>query len=127
MKPNRLLALVSLLSILLLMFHLTGDFVLGKDPGGPWALITIPVFALFVAGALLLAERRSGHVIMLLTALAALGMPILHRRSLGALSVSDSAHFGMAFFFIWGLLALGTTGVLGVILSLRGLLRGPDR
>jgi TRAP-type C4-dicarboxylate transport system permease small subunit len=67
---------------------------------------------------LLLAERVSGHVIMFLGGLVALGMPIIHRNN-GFTATVAKAPGGL--FFIWTLVALGVTGGLAMILSVRGL------
>jgi hypothetical protein len=80
-KPNTL-TIASLLSIVLLPFHIGGDVVLGFDRGGSGLVfVVLPILLVVACGALLLAERRSGHVIMLLGGLAALGMPIIHRNN----------------------------------------------
>jgi hypothetical protein len=42
--------------------------------------IALVVLAVFLYGTLVLAERRSGHVIMLLVGLFAAGMPVIHMR-----------------------------------------------
>ena len=118
MKPN-VLTIASLLSIILLPFHIGGDVVLGFDRGGPGLVFVVVPFLLVVAcGTLLLAERRSGHVIMLLVGLFAAAMPVIHMRG---------AHYGEiarstgGFFFVWTLWALGGLGGLTFILSARGL------
>ncbi|HEY0528726.1 MAG TPA: hypothetical protein VGD02_07850, partial [Gemmatimonadaceae bacterium] len=69
-------------------------------------------------GTLLLAERTSGHVIMFLGGLIALAMPIIHRNN-GFTATVATAPGGI--FFIWTLIALGVTGSLAIILSIRGL------
>src|SRR5687768_7633015 len=117
-KPTTL-TIASLLSIILLPFHIAGDIVLGFDRGGPGLLYVVVPFLLVVAcGTLLFAERRSGHVIMFLGGLAALGMPIIHRNN-GFTAVVAKSPGGL--FFIWTLIALGVIGGLGMILSARGL------
>jgi hypothetical protein len=78
----------------------------------------VPVLLLVACGTLLLSERISGHVIMFLGGLAALGMPIIHRNN-GFTAAVAKAPGGV--FFIWTLIALGVTGGLGIILSARGL------
>lgn len=129
MKQSTLLTVTSLLSILFLTVHLTSDFL---HNAGELSLQGVFISALFLVvllcGTLLLAERRSGHIIMLLGSLFAMGMPVLHlmRASgvAGALARPD------AFSFVWMLLALGVTGLLSAILSVRGLVslqRGPRR
>jgi hypothetical protein len=117
-KPNTL-TLASLLSIILLPFHIGGDIVLGFDRGGSGLVfIVVPILLVMACGTLLLAERRSGYIIMLLGGLTALGMPIIHRNNGFTEAVARSPG---GLFFIWTLVALGVSGGLAVILSARGL------
>jgi len=69
-------------------------------------------------GTLVLAERRSGHVIMLLVGLFAAGMPVLHMRGAHYPEIARSAG---GFFFVWTLWALGGIGGLTFVLAARGL------
>ncbi|HXV16587.1 MAG TPA: hypothetical protein VD758_07405 [Gemmatimonadaceae bacterium] len=118
MKPNTL-TIASLLSIVLIPFHVGGDVALGFDRGGSGVVfVLVPILLLMACGTLLLAERRSGHIIMFLGGLAALAMPILHRNNGFTATVARSPG---GLFFIWTLVALGVTGGLAVILSARGL------
>ena len=120
MKPTTL-TVASLLSIVLLPFHVGGDIALGFDRGGSGlAFVLVPILLLLACGALLLAERRSGHVIMFLGGLAALGMPIIHRNNGFTATVARSPG---GLFFIWTLVALGVIGGLAMILAARGLWR----
>ena len=117
-KPNTL-PVASLLSIILLPFHIGGDVVLGLDRGGPGIVfVVVPILLVVACGTLLLAERRSGHIIMFLGGLAALGMPIIHRNNGFTPAVTRSPG---GLFFFWTLVALGVTGGLAMILSARGL------
>src|SRR2546430_8891254 len=99
MKHNVTLTITSLLSILLLTLHVTDDIVRGISKAEP-SNIALLVLAVFLYGTLVLAERRSGHVIMLLVGLFAAGMPVIHMRG---------AHYGEipkstgGFFFVWTL------------------------
>ena len=117
-KPNTL-TIASLLSIILLPFHIGGDVALGFDRGGSGLVfVVVPILLVVACGTLLLAERRLGHVIMFLGGLAALGMPIIHRNNGFTAAVAKSPG---GLFFIWTLMALGVTGGLAMILSARGL------
>ncbi len=117
MKHNTMLTVASLLSILFLTLHITDDIVRGisKAESSNTALL---VLAVFLYGTLVLPERRSGHVIMLLIGLFAAAMPVMHMRG---------AHYGEiakspgGFFFVWTLWALGGLGGFTLILSARGL------
>ena len=118
MKLNTL-TVASLISIILLPFHVGGDVALGLDKGGSGIVfILVPVLLLVACGTLLLAERISGHIIMFIGGLAALGMPIIHRNNGFTATVAQSPG---GIFFIWTLVALGVTGGLAIILSVRGL------
>jgi hypothetical protein len=117
-KPNTL-TIASLLTIILLPFHVGGDVALGLDKGGSGIVfILVPVLLLVACGTLLLAERISGHIIMFIGGVAALGMPIIHRNN-GFTATVAQAPGGLC--FIWTLIALGVTGGLVMILSARGL------
>ena len=120
MKKNVMLTIASLLSILFLTFHLTDDIVRGMEPGTLSSLIAVPILVVWLYGTLVLAERRSGYVIILLGSLLGLLVPVIHMKGAGvggAIAKSSGA-----FFFIWTLLALGVTSFCSAILSARGLL-----
>src|SRR5215831_4874839 len=111
MKHTTILTVASLLSILLLTLHITDDIVRGisKAESSNTALL---VLAILLYGTLVLPERRSGHVIMLLIGLFAAAMPVLHMR--GA-HYPDIARSAGGFFFVWTLWALGGLGGLTVV------------
>ena len=75
MKHNILLVIASLLSILFMTFHLTDDIVRGMEPGTLLDLIAVPILVVWLYGTLVLAERRSGYVIILLGSLPWVGRP----------------------------------------------------
>ena len=79
MKQNTILVVTSLLSILLLTLHVTDDIVRGISKAEP-SNIALVVLVALLYGTLVLGERRSGHVIMLLVGLFAAAMPVLHMR-----------------------------------------------
>jgi hypothetical protein len=79
MKHNVTLTVASLLSILLLTLHITDDIVRGISKAEP-SNIALAVLVVLLYGTLVLAERRSGYVIMLFVGLFAAGMPIIHMR-----------------------------------------------
>ena len=114
MKNNVLLAIASLLSILFMTFHFTDDILRGMSQGGPTIRFAVPTLVVWLYGTLVLAEHRSGYVIMLVGSLFASGMPVLHMMGAG---IGKSS----GFFFVWTLLALGVTGIFSLILSVRGL------
>ena len=111
-----MLTIASLLSILLLMFHLTDDIVHGMEPGTLSNIIAVPIFVVLLYGTLVLRERRAGYVIMLIGGLFAAGMPVIHMMGKG---VGEIAKSGGGFFFVWTLFALGASGVFSIILAAR--------
>ena len=117
MKENTILVGASLLSILLLTLHITDDIVRGISKAEP-SNIALIVLALFLYGTLMLARRRSGHVIMLLVGVLAAAMPVIHMRGV---HYSEIAASPGGFFFVWTLWALGGLGGITVILSTQGL------
>ena len=119
MKQNLSLTIASLLSVLFVTLHTADDIVRGMEPGTLFDLIVVPILVLWLYGTLVLAERRSGYVIILLGSLLGLLVPVIHMKGAGvggAIAKSSGA-----FFFIWTLLALGVTALFSVILSARGL------
>jgi hypothetical protein len=128
MKPNIMLTIASLLSILLLTFHLTDDIVRGFEKGGLSNLVGgVLISVVWLYGTLVLAERRSGYVIMFLGSLLSLAVPVLHMKGKGVGVASGIANSSGGFFFVWALIALGVTGLFSVILSARGLWSLPWR
>lgn len=121
MKHGVILTTASLLSVLLFTFHLADDIVRGIEPGTVTNLAALPICVVWLLGALVLAERRSGHVIMLLGAVLGLAVPFLHMRGTGVGVAGPIAGSDGALFFIWTLIALGVTALLSVVLSARGL------
>jgi hypothetical protein len=117
MKQHAVLIVTSLLSILLLTLHITDDIVRGISNAEP-SKTALLVLVVLLYGTLVLAERRSGHVIMLLVGLLAAAMPVMHMRGAHYGEIARSAG---GFFFVWTLWALGGLGGLTLILSARGL------
>ncbi|MEY2544324.1 MAG: hypothetical protein QOE81_1785 [Verrucomicrobiota bacterium] len=118
MKHNVMLTIASLLSILFGTFHLADDIDRGMSPGGLPNLFAVVICVVWLYGTLVLAERRSGYVIILIASLLIIGVPVIHMRGVG---IGFGTIRSGGFFFIWTLLALGVTALFSVILSVRGL------
>lgn len=121
MTHKKLLVGASLLSLLLLSFHLAQDALHarpGSNAAGAGNLTAILILVVLLAGPTLLAERRAGRVIMLLTALFAMGMPVLHFTG-GA----NWSNHRAALFFVWCLIALGVNGSWSLLLWVSELRR----
>jgi hypothetical protein len=121
MKDKVTLTITSLLSILFFTFHLADDIVRGMEPGKLTNLTAVPIFVVWLYGTLVLAERRSGYVVMLLGGLFSLVVPIAHMRGKGVGVTSSLANSSGVFFFVWTLIAIGVTGLFSAILAARGL------
>ncbi len=121
MKHSTMLTIASLLSILLTTLHLADDIVRGMEKGGVSTLVAVPILVLWLYATLVLAERRSGYVIILLGSLLGLCVPVIHMMGKGVGVGSNIANSSGAFFFVWTLLAIGVTALFSVILSVRGL------
>lgn len=126
MKHTITLTIASLLSVLLATVHQADDIIRGFSPGGLWNLTAVLVLALWVYATLVLAERRSWYVIILVMSLLSSGLPVIHMTGKG-LGAGRSTG---AFFFVWTLLAIGVNALFSVILSARllwSLRRGANR
>jgi hypothetical protein len=117
MKQSAILVVTSLLSILLLTLHITDDIVRGISKAES-SNIALVVLVAFLYRTLVLAERRSGYVLMLLVGFFAAAMPVLHMRGAHYPEIARSAG---GFFFVWTLWALGGVGGVTFVLSARGL------
>jgi len=127
MKHHAVLTITSLLSILLFTFHLADDIVRGFEKGGVSNLTAVPIFVVWLYGTLVLAERRSGYIIVLLASLLGMGVPVIHMMGKGVGVASGIANSSGGFFFVWTLIALGVTTLFSVILSVQGLWSLPWR
>src|SRR5438105_1859182 len=120
MKHTLTLTIASLLTILFTTFHLADDIVRGFSPGGLSNIPVVLVWVVWVYATLVLVERRSGYVIILVMSVLASGLPVIHMTGKGVVGGRIAGSSG-AFFFVWTLLAVGVTAVFSVILSVRGL------
>ena len=117
-KQNDLLSATSVLSVFLLALHISQDIVFGFDRAGLNHLVGVAILLVIVCGAMLLRERRSGKVIMLLGGVMAAGMLPLHMRNGLRAEFLDKSG---ALLFIWTLYLLGVTGAFSVILAVQAL------
>jgi hypothetical protein len=120
MNHNRTLTVLSLISVALMAFHLTGDFVLGLDRGAA-SLVAELILVVWLIGTLVLGATRLGCAIMFLGGLVGAAMPIIHFRGRGVGGPIAESTLGV--FFIWGLFTIGATGSVAAILAARELWR----
>ena len=129
MKNSVMLTITSLLLILFLTFHLADDIRHGFEPGGLSNLVGgVLITVVLLYGTLVLFERRSGYIIMLLGSLFSLVVPYVHMKGPKGVGVTSRlANSSGHFFFVWTLLAIGVLGLFSAILSARGLWSLPWR
>jgi hypothetical protein len=121
MKHNSLLVVASLLSVLFITLHTADDIVRGMEPGTLFDLIVVPILVVWLYGTLVLGERRTGYVIILLGSLLGLVVPVIHMKGKGVGVASGIANSSGGFFFVWTLIALGVTALFSIVLSARAL------
>ena len=121
MKRSVLLTIASLLSILFLTFHISDEIARGMEPGQLNMLIPMIILVLFVYGALVLAGRRSGYIIMLIEAIFGTGIPVIHLTNLGLVGGRIAVDASGSFFWVWGNWALFMVSVLALTLAVRCL------
>lgn len=115
MKTNLLLPTASLLLIVPLTFHLADDVVLGKDVLDITRLcIYLPIITAWLYATLMLTERRSGLIVVLLGSLLGLAVVAIH--------ASGPAGIHGEFFHVWLLITIGGTSLFALLLAVSGLI-----
>ena len=105
-------------------FHMTQDTLhakAGNPEAGGSTLVAVPILVVWLWGTLMLADRRSGYIIMLIGSILAMGMPVVHVMLPPGIFVREFSKYSGAFLFFWSFFVLGITGMLSFILSVRGL------
>jgi hypothetical protein len=120
MKHSVTLTITSLLSILFFALHWVDEVARGLETGGVSALGGVLILVVWLYGTLVLAERRSGYILMLLGGIFGLGVLVLHMQGTGIVGRRIANTSGV-FFWVWTLIALGVTSTFSAILAARGL------
>ena len=120
MRHNLILTITSLLSLLFFSFHLSDDIVRGFEPGGVKNIIGVLIMVAWLYGTLVLAERRSGYIIILLGSILGSGVPVVHMMGRGLVG-GEIANSSGVLFWVWTLITLQVTAIFSLILSARGL------
>lgn len=127
MKQTTMMTTASLLTILLITFHLTADILFKMAPAGLSNLFAVFILVVMLCGTLLLAERRAGYIIIFFGSAIGLVIPVMHMKGTRGVIGGEIGNSSEAFFFVWTLLALGITATFSIILSARALLSLPWR
>lgn len=120
MKRSLLLTITSLLSILFMTFHISDDVVRRFEPGGFKNVSGMLMLVVWLFGATVLAERRSGYIIMLLGSILGTIVSLAHMRGVGLVGGRIANTSGMHF-WVWTILTLQVTAIFSLVLSVIGL------
>jgi hypothetical protein len=122
MKHRATLTVMSLFSILLFSLHWADEVARGLEPGTVSAAGGLLILAVWLSAALVFPERRWGLVIILLGSLLASGVPVLHMQGRGlVLGRYGYTNSTAMFFWVWTNIALGASGMVSLVLSVREL------
>ena len=127
MKQTAMLTTASLLTILLMTFHMTGDILFKMAPAGLVNLLVVFIFVVQLYGTLVIGGRRAGYIIIFFASILGLVVPVVHMKGTRGVLGGDIGNSGQAFLFVWTLLALGITAMFSIILSASALLSLPWR
>ena len=126
MKRSVMLTITSLLSILFMTVHLSDDIRRGFEPGGFKNVSGVLMLVVWLYGTTVLAERRSGYIIILLGSILGSGVPVVHMIGKGLVGGRIANSSGIHF-WVWTLITLQVTAIFSLILSARGLWSLPWR
>jgi hypothetical protein len=121
MKDKVTLTTTSLLSALLFAFHWADEVSRGMEAGTLAAFGGVLILVVWLCGSLVLGDRRSGYVIMLIGGILGLGVLILHMSGRGMVGGRIATNSSGAFFWVLTIIALGVTSTISAILAARGL------
>ena len=122
MKHQLTLTITSLLSILFFSFHWADEVARGLEPGTSSAVMGLLILAVWLSAVLVFPERRSGLIVILIGSLLASGVPILHMQGRGlVLGRYGYTNANAMFFWVWTNIALGVSGMVSLVLSVRVL------
>jgi hypothetical protein len=122
MKHRVTLTIMSLLSILLFSLHWADEVARGLEPGTVSAAGGLLILAVWLSATLVFPERRWGLAIILLGSILASGVPVLHMQGKGlVLGRYGTTNANAMFFWVWTNIALGVSGMLSLVLSVREL------
>jgi hypothetical protein len=114
------LTVTSLISIFLVVLHVSDDIVRGFEPGGLKHIQTILTMSGWLYATVALAERRPKYILMLLGSLLGVAVSLAHMRGAGLVGGRIAGSSGMLL-WVWTVITLGVTATVSVVLAARGL------
>ena len=122
MKHRVTLTITSVLSALLFSLHWADEVARGLEPGTVSSSGGLLILAVWLSATLVFAERRWGLIIVLIGSILASAVPILHMMGRGlVLGRYGTTNQNAMFFWVWTNIALGASGMVSVVLSVREL------
>jgi hypothetical protein len=122
MKHRVTLTITSVLSALLFSLHWADEVARGLEPGTVSSVGGLLILAVWLSATLVFAERRWGLIIILIGSILASAVPILHMMGRGlVLGRYGTTNQNAMLFWVWTNIALGASGMLSVVLSVREL------
>ncbi len=86
------------------------------------AFVGVLILAVWLSATLAFPERRLGLVLILLAAILASGVPVLHMQRRGLVG-GRYASGAVMFFWVWTNIALGASGMVSAVLAVQELWR----
>ena len=127
MNRSVTLTITSLLSIIFFSLHWADEVARGLEPGTMSAFGGFLILAVWLSATLVFADRRWGLILILIGAILASGVPVLHMQGAGLVGKRIPVSSSGAFFWVWTNIALGASGMLSIVLAARELWRLPWR
>jgi len=122
MKRPVALTVTSLLSIVLFSLHWADEVARGLEPGTFSAVGGLLILAVWLSATLAFVDRRWGLIIVLVGSILASAVPILHMQGRGlVLGRYGTTNMSSLFFWVWTNIALGASGMVSFVLSVRAL------
>lgn len=122
MRDQRTLTVTSLISIFLFSMHWADEVARGLEPGTLAAVWGLVILGGWLSAALAFADRRPGLIVLLLAAVLASAVPVLHMQGRGLVG-GRYANTDAMFFWVWTNIALGASGMVSAVLAARALWR----
>ena len=122
MSHTIMLTITALLTVLFGSFHLSDDIVKGIEPGGTSNFNGILILGTYLFATLMLAGRRWAHALVLIGSLGCAAVPYLHMTGVGLVG-GRIANADGKFFWVWTMMAMGTTASVSLVLATMGLWR----
>ena len=120
MKHRVTLTVTSLLSVLLFGTHWVDEISRGMERGDLSVIGGVIILIVWSYGTLAFGDRLPGYIVMFLGGLLGMGVLYLHMKGAGIVGGRIANTSGI-FFWVWTLIALGTTSTLSALLAVQGL------